>query len=104
MAGAAVPAIRREMERRVIIWSHPARCSRVPGGDVQRDPEPVERVHQGDLHDQRPEFLVGQDVAGPDLVAWRESLRAVTIGALAATVSATTPRELLDRTRAWLSA
>ncbi|WP_088991320.1 RrF2 family transcriptional regulator [Micromonospora chokoriensis] len=36
--------------------------------------------------------------------AWRESLRAVTIGALAATVTATTPRELLDSARAWLSA
>ncbi|MDG4835734.1 Rrf2 family transcriptional regulator [Micromonospora sp. WMMD967] len=36
--------------------------------------------------------------------AWRESLRTVTIGALAATVAATTPREVLDSARAWLSA
>ncbi len=36
--------------------------------------------------------------------AWRESLRAVTIGAIAATVAATTPGELLDRARVWLSA
>lgn len=36
--------------------------------------------------------------------AWRESLRAVTIGMLSATVTATTPRDLLDRVRGWLSA
>ncbi|XVV14579.1 RrF2 family transcriptional regulator [Actinoplanes sp. CA-131856] len=36
--------------------------------------------------------------------AWRESLRAVTIGALAATVTVTTPRELWERARVWLSA
>ncbi|GAA0242354.1 Rrf2 family transcriptional regulator [Cryptosporangium japonicum] len=36
--------------------------------------------------------------------AWRESLRAVTIAELAAEVDTTTPRELLDRARAWLSA
>ncbi|MEV4764647.1 Rrf2 family transcriptional regulator [Micromonospora chokoriensis] len=35
--------------------------------------------------------------------AWRDSLRAVTIGTLAATVTATTPSELLNSVSAWLS-